>query len=158
MKEKNIFFHKKFSSWNFSCLFSFLTIVHACVSSFVIFAFLLNFFFLTRKRWTASRTRQKRVFIFSHCYYNVFFFTGIFFPLKLYESFSQESYFWNWTLGWKLGLTPTFLIIKVKETMAWNKVITLPGWRLAPRSIRWFSCETQAFLCGSKNNSNKELW
>lgn len=63
--------------------------------------------------------------------------------MKLYESFSYESYFWNWILGWEIRQTLFF-----KSVALLNKIIirTLPDLQQVPKSIRLFLCEKQAFL------------
>lgn len=75
-------------------------ILHVCA---VISRFCKLFFFTCKK----TKKEAKKSFLSSLTATTekpiVFFFTGLFFLhiLKLYESFSQESYFWKWTFEWK---------------------------------------------------------
>lgn len=135
--EENIFFRKLGILFVFLLilfsLFDFLFFVNddfscfTCVLvNFVISRLCKLFFFSFLLRERISRKAGKKVFIFSHCYYKiVFFFLRFFFSFffafrSCMSHFSQESYFWNWTLDEKLVQTTIFLSLDSGKVSPWK--------------------------------------
>lgn len=128
-----------------------------CVGNFVISRLCKLFFSrLARERTSESSRKRAKSFIFSRCYYTESsssqdFFASLF-EVGCMSHFSQESYFWKWTLGGKLAAFRSS--VDSGKVSPW-KVVGLPGWLQVPGWTRWFLCGKQA-LCGDEQQIIKE--
>lgn len=119
--------------WNFSLVFLRLDDSPvSCVGNFVISRLCKLFFSrLARERTSESSRKRAKSFIFSRCYYTESsssqdFFASLF-EVGCMSHFSQESYFWKWTLGGKLAAFRSS--VDSGKVSPWKVVVYLVGYR-----------------------------